>query len=277
MVNKASVSSFLPSISIVIPSLNSGAFIEETIQSLVNQKYPHLEIIVYDGNSTDATISILRKWEHAITWVSESDKGQSEAINKGLVRSHGEILGYLNADDFLLPGSLYKIGLTFAQTSKSIWWITGQCQIFNAKGQRIRLLIEKYKNFFLRYFPNINFLYLTNFISQPATFWKRSVWEKIGGLDETFHYAMDYDYWIRIWKRFGRPHIIHQPLAGFRVHPTSKTSLQGHQKAYVEEEEMILQSHDVSFTIRILHRIHRLGMTLVYRTINEHKIALLQR
>ncbi|PWH14705.1 MAG: glycosyltransferase [Anaerolineae bacterium] len=268
MVNKTSVSFSLPPISVIIPSLNQGAFIEYTIRSLLDQNYPNLEIIVCDGMSTDTTISILRKWQNYIKWVSERDSGQSEAINKGLKWSKGEILAYLNADDCLLPGSLSRIALAFEKNQQAMW-LTGQCQIINTHGRRIRFLIEQYKNFFLRYLPYIKALYITNYISQPATFWKRSAWERVGDFNPTLRYVMDYDYWIRLWQEFGPPLIIHQPLASFRIHETSKTTSEGHAMSYVKEEESILQKHRAPRLFYNLHRVHRLAMTHIYHWMNS--------
>ena len=107
-------------ISIIIPSLNQGIFIEKTITSLLEQNYPNLEIIVMDGGSTDSTISILKKYEPDVQWISEKDNGQSHAINKGIGICSGEIIGFLNSDDYLLPGSLNAIAENFED--ESVLW-----------------------------------------------------------------------------------------------------------------------------------------------------------
>lgn len=268
MVNKED--SALPFVSIIVPSLNQGVFIEQTLHSLVEQGYPRLEIIVCDGLSTDNTIDTLERWSNHITWISERDSGQSEAINKGLRKAQGEILGFLNADDFLLPGALYSIGRAFLQNPETVW-VSGQCHIVDSHGRRIRGGIEKYKNFFLKHSLSLNALYVTNFISQPATFWHRLVWEKVGGFDPLLRYVMDYDYWIRIWKTFGPPRIIHHPLAAFRVHPKSKTTSEGHSLRYEQEEESVLRRHHVPQVWKLLHRVHRLGMTVSYRWMNTRQ------
>ena len=116
-----------PKISIVIPSLNQGRFIGQTIQSLLDQGYPHLEILVMDGGSTDNTLEILKSFSGQITWFSEKDQGQSHAINKGLRQSTGDICGYLNSDDVLLPGALQSIIAAFK--SEDSLWVTGDYQV----------------------------------------------------------------------------------------------------------------------------------------------------
>src|SRR5688500_4533124 len=117
-----------PKISIITPSLNQGDFIEQTILSVLSQDYPNLEYLVVDGGSSDATLGVLAKYAGKVTWISEADKGQTDAINKGLRRATGSIVGYLNADDLLLPGTLNKIGEVFSDHPQARW-ATGTCRI----------------------------------------------------------------------------------------------------------------------------------------------------
>ena len=114
----------LPKITVITPSYNSGRFIEQTICSVLNQKYPKLEYLVIDGGSTDETISILQKYSNSLTWISEKDRGQSHAINKGIEYSTGEVIAYLNADDIYEPGALVNIGNYFFQHHQA-YWVTG--------------------------------------------------------------------------------------------------------------------------------------------------------
>src|SRR6266702_4780094 len=148
----------------------------------------------------------------------------------------GEIVAYLNADDILLPGSLYLIADRFSQPA-TVQWLTGQCRIIDEDGKNIRSVVSTYKNLLL-YSRSYKALLVTNYISQPATFWRKSLLEKCGWFDENLHYVMDYEYWLRIWKT-APPLILHKDLAGFRIQNNSKTTSAGHLKKYIEEEERI--------------------------------------
>lgn len=260
MINK------LPLISIVTPSLNQGAFIEDMIQSVLSQCYPRLEFLIYDGGSEDETIDILKKYDSFVYWNSQKDNGQVDAINHGLKESKGEILAYLNADDILLPGSLERVGHAFANRPKMLW-LTGRCDILNESGMKVRNIVTHYKNMFL-FFHSYHALLVTNFISQPATFWRREALYVAGYLDDRLNYVMDYEYWLRLW-RVAPPYILHKSLAGFRVHSRSKTTSAGHLEAYIHEEENIISQYTSSSFWLLLHNIHRWVMTTLYARINS--------
>lgn len=204
-----------PLVTIVTPSYNQGRFIEETILSVLNQDYPNIEYIVMDGGSTDNTYDILKKYSGRITWFSEKDKGQTDAINKGLRLAKGEILAYLNSDDTYLPGAVTRAVqyLTFENPDSP--FVYGEGYHITAEGT----IIERYPT------EPFNFQHLaeTCFICQPTTFWKRDVIEKIGLFDEELHYAMDYDYWIRIAKHYGTLGYISDYLANSRLYQETKT------------------------------------------------------
>ncbi|HEX6270527.1 MAG TPA: glycosyltransferase family 2 protein, partial [Anaerolineales bacterium] len=233
----------LPSITIVTPSLNQGGFIEEAIQSVLSQDYPHLEYIIADGGSTDHTIHLLEKYSKRIIWFSEKDKGQTNAINRALQMATGEVVGYLNADDLLLPGSLLLVGKSFARYPV-VQWLTGQCKIVDETGKDIRSIISFYKNLLL-YSHSYHMLFVTNYISQPTTFWRRGLLDRCGLLDESLHYVMDYEYWLRLWKTTP-PLILHKSLAAFRIQRNSKTTSSGHLDRYIEEERRIISQHTQS-------------------------------
>jgi glycosyltransferase involved in cell wall biosynthesis len=209
-----------PKISIITPSYNQGAFIEETIQSVLSQGYPNLEYIVVDGGSTDNTLAVLRAYQDTLTWISEPDQGQTDAINKGLKMASGEVLAYLNSDDLYLPGALHKVGAFFAENAHADW-LTGYCRNVDGDGRTIRRFIRGYKNFWLSRHTYSSLLVI-NYIAQPATFWRRRVTDEIGPLNADLYYTMEYEYWLRIGAQHGL-HVIKEDLAAFRLHEGSKS------------------------------------------------------
>src|SRR5688572_17237201 len=167
----------LPKISIVTPSFNQGQYIEETILSIVNQNYPNLEYIIIDGGSTDNTVEIIKKYEkHLAYWVSEKDKGQSEAINKGFRKATGDIVCWINSDDFFMPGSLLKVGERFAKDN-SLDLLNGHC-----------LLIDEHSNILSNHFILKQKKWYAErgiyYVSQPSMFWKRKILDEVGLLRE---------------------------------------------------------------------------------------------
>ena len=210
----------LPTISIITPSLNQGQFIEKAITSVIEQNYPNLEYLVIDGGSEDSTLSILKKYKNKIKYLSEKDKGQSDALNKGLSHTSGEIIGYLNSDDYLVPNCLLTVGKYFMD-NKEAYWLTGKCHIVDAKDQEVRQAITLYKNSLLKYACSRTLFYIVQFISQPATFWSRKVIKEVGNFDEKLYYNMDYDFWLRVWQKH-KLYFIDQYLASYRIHAVSK-------------------------------------------------------
>jgi glycosyltransferase involved in cell wall biosynthesis len=259
-------SSPYPKISIVTPSLNQGEFLEQTIQSVLSQDYPNLEYLVMDGGSSDKTLDILRSCSGQVKWVSEKDKGQADAINKGLHMISGEIVAYLNADDLLLSGSLEKVARAFSANPKTMW-VTGRCCIITETGQETRKPITAYKNLWLR-IHHPSFLFITDYISQPATFWRGSLLNEFGYLDESLHYALDYEFFLRLNRKFPLV-ILPDYLAAFRVHSQSKNANAFHKNVYVDEDRIAVYRHTGSKTLRALHNIHRWLMTTVYAVMNR--------
>lgn len=255
-----------PKISIVTPSLDQGEFIEETILSVLSQDYPYLEYLVMDGGSRDGTLKVLEKYSGRIKWISEPDKGQTNAINKGLRLTDGAIVGYLNADDALLPGSLWKVADVFVRHPGAMWAV-GRCRIVDGKNNEIRKPITKYKNLLLKLggFP---LLVMTNYISQPSTFWRRDALETVGFLDESLHYVMDYDYWLKLYSQYS-PIFIPDYLSSFKIHPSSKTTSTGHRNVYIDEEKRVIRRYTNSRWLLLLHDLHRLFMTGTYSIVNR--------
>jgi cellulose synthase/poly-beta-1,6-N-acetylglucosamine synthase-like glycosyltransferase len=256
----------LPRVSIITPSFNQGPFIEETIRSVLSQGYPNLEYIVMDGGSTDETISILKKYEDSLIWVSQKDEGQSHALNKGFRMASGAILGFLNSDDIYEPGALNTVGKYFFRHPHHAW-ITGRCKIIDRSGKEIRRLITLYKNAWL-ILPSPALLQVINFLSQPSTFWRREVYQEVGGLDVTLSYAMEYDFWLRASRKFAF-HSLPINLARFRVHAQSKSGSSAH--AQFDAELTIARRYVRSPLLLGMHRLHCALATEIYKKLLAHE------
>ena len=206
-------------ISVVTPSYNQGQFIEETIRSVLLQGYPNLEFIIIDGGSTDNTLEIIRKYEPWLAyWVSEPDRGQSHAINKGIDKATGEIVFWLNSDDLVLPGAFVRVAELFS-IHPDISIITGQAQIINENGE----MVGKLKSYFTSWEELIT--NPGNSIRQISTFFRRSLFDLYGLLDEGLFIAMDTDLLSRFTK-YHSPLLLSDELSAFRVQPNAKTANQ---------------------------------------------------
>ncbi|NQU87011.1 MAG: glycosyltransferase [Mariniphaga sp.] len=185
-----------PKISIVTPSFNQSEYIEETILSVINQNYPNLEYIIIDGGSTDRSIDIIKKYEkHIHYWISEKDNGMYEAINKGFRKSTGEVLCWINSDDIFFENSLFKVAEIFSQLNY-VDWITGRCGYIDKEGNKTRVSRKKlYNQELLKSgFYKSPYSYLVN---QNVVFWRRELWEKVGGVNEDLKCASDFVLWTK--------------------------------------------------------------------------------
>ena len=255
----------LPKISVITPTLNQASYIEQTIQSVLTQDYPNLEYIILDGGSTDGTQQILAKYDKYLMWKSEPDAGQIDAINKGLRNASGEIVAYLNSDDLYAPGSLLKVGNFFQQNPEASI-LTGKCQNINQQGKDTRSIITAYKNFWLSLKCD-NLLHIVNYVSQPATFWQKSLLSEIGYFNPAFRFAMDYDFWLRVIKHH-RFVYLDEYLAKYRIYPTSITG--SNSKNQFLEEYEISAIHS-PFLFKNLHRLHAFLSLWSYRLIFNRK------
>ena len=221
-----------PLVSIITPSFNQARYIEATIQSVLTQDYPNIEYIIVDGGSTDGTVAIIKKYAlesgsllpnnqqqavgfHKINaWVSEQDKGQTDAINKGFARAQGQILAWLNSDDTYEPGAV-SAAVRYLQAHPDVGMVYGDCNFINEDGRVIgkfgsaqtdhRLLRQGYVH-----------------IPQQTMFFRADLWKQVGPLDPSFYFAMDYDLWTRLAARSALKYVP-QTWANFRLHTTGKT------------------------------------------------------
>lgn len=202
-------------VSIITPSFNQAPYLEETIQSVLGQSYPNIEYFIIDGGSTDGSVSIIKKYESKLKgWISEKDKGQTDAINKGFAMANGEILGWINSDDTLLPNAVeeavafLKGNLQTALVYGDTNYIDGQSRIIG----RFPAAQTSYSKLRRGYVH----------IPQQASFFRKDFWDAVGPLDPDFYFAMDYDLWVRIARRAPIQYI-QRIWANFRLHEDAKT------------------------------------------------------
>ena len=230
-----------PRISVIIPTLNQGSFLDDTLRSVLNQHYPNLELIVIDGGSTDETSGIIERYKSQISHCeSEPDRGQSHAINKGLARVTGAVWCYLNSDDLLCPGSLKRVGETFRDSA--IEWAGGISTIFDAESERGTVTPQEAastKEILTPWSRSVQYV----FPCSNVCFMRRSIYERLGGFDESYHYSMDMDYYTRAFFAGIKLHRIPEVLGRWRWHDESKTVRDGSAYRFLEEELRIAASY----------------------------------
>lgn len=254
--------SSLPKISIVIPSLNKVEYIEETLESVFSQDYPNLEVIVQDGGSTDGTLEIIKKYAKRypkiLKWQSKKDKGQTDAINKGLKKAKGEILGFLNADDVYEKEALSLVGECFAKNPQASW-VGGKGRLINHKGEESLRLISYYKNILLGANSYVMLL-VTNYLMQPSVFFRKEIYQQLGPIVGTERFVMEYDFWLRIAQR-EMPHEIEDVLSAFRITQGSKSI--NLTREILKIDYRIVATYTKNPLILFLHALHNLGRLVI--------------
>ena len=223
-----------PKISVVTPNYNYCCYLEETIRSVLLQSYPNLEYIIIDGGSNDGSLEIVRKYERWLTWESKPDSGSSDAINKGLRLATGEILAFLNSDDYYQPGTLAQIACEI-DAARDRYVVMGDTNEVNAQGKLLRLWQARTPSF-----NSLLFQYrlcriggIVVMPNQPSVFWHRHVQEKVGYFREDLEYGFDYEYWLRMLANGFKFHNLHEVYSNYRFHQQSR-SYQGWKGFYPE-------------------------------------------
>ncbi len=206
----------LPLVTIVTPSFNQARFLPATMESVLNQTYPKIEYIVIDGGSKDGSVELIEKNADRLAyWVSEPDKGQTEAINKGFVRANGEILAWLNSDDTYEPDAVAQAVEKLVQ-NPDIGLVYGEANFINEHGQQIGRFPAAQTDY-----ERLRRGYVH--IPQQAAFWRADLWRQVGPLDESLYFAMDYDLWLRLANISQIQYYPNRVWANFRLHGDSKT------------------------------------------------------
>jgi glycosyltransferase involved in cell wall biosynthesis len=247
--------SSLPKISITTPSYNQAQYLEATIRSVLDQNYPNLEYIIIDGGSTDGSAEIIKRYASRLAyWVSEPDRGQPHAINKGLQLATGDWVGWQNSDDIYYAGALMKVAKA-AMQSPSPELIIGDINLIDERGQVIRDV---------RYVrPTYQSLLAEGMVlTNQAAFWRRELHARLGYLDESLHYGFDYDWFLRILAETDRSVHIPKIIGALRYHSETKTSK--FQERFLEEYRQILHGRSLPHWKKTAYRIRRMFLMARY-------------
>ncbi|MBP3957442.1 glycosyltransferase [Gemmata sp. G18] len=224
-----------PVISIATPSYNQGDFLEGTMRSVLDQEYPELQYVVQDGGSTDSTVDVLARYRSRLHHCEmQKDRGQSHAINLGLAHTDGAIMAYLNSDDILLPGALHAVAKYF-EDHPDVDVVYGHRVLINQQGDEIgRWVLPPHDTDVLKW---------ADYVPQETMFWRRRIWDKVGGIDESFRFAMDWDLIARFVDAGAKFYRMPRFLGAFRIHDASKTMT-------------VVNTHGQEEMTRLRRRIH---------------------
>jgi glycosyltransferase involved in cell wall biosynthesis len=246
-------------LSIVTPSYNTGKYLAAAVRSVLEQDWPGVDYAVIDGGSTDNSLDVLRSFGPRVQWVSEKDKGQSDAINKGFTRAKGDVLSWLNSDDTYAPGA-FRSAMEYLQANPDVGLVYGDANFIDAQGNLIGrcVHVEPYSRHRLFHYSDI--------IVQPAAFFRRSVFEKVGGVDTSLNWAMDYDLWLKIADA-SRVAYLPKVMANFRWLAGNKTATGGWGR--LDEIDRVLARHNLGTPAYV--KLERVNMH-----VQEAKHALVQ-
>ena len=211
----------LPAVAIVTPSYNTGAHVGAAVRSVLDQDHPGVDYVVMDGGSTDGTVEVLKSFGPRLRWVSQRDRGQADAINRGFARTRGEILGWLNSDDTYAPGAL-RAAAVYLDAHPDVAMVYGDAEFIDAAGARIGACAHVEPVFSRR-----RLLHYSDFVVQPAAFFRRAAFEAVGGLDASLNWAMDYDLWLKFAANGFKVAYLPRVLANYRWLGGSKSAAGG--------------------------------------------------
>lgn len=223
----------LPTVGLVTPSYNTARFIGAAVQSVLDQAGVAIDHLVMDGGSNDGTVDVLRSFGGRVKWVSQPDRGQADAINRGFAQVKGDVLGWLNSDDAYAPNAV-ATAAAFLRDNPGVALVYGDAAFIDAAGNPIGPCVH------VEEFSRRRLLHYSDFIVQPAAFWRRSAFEAVGGLDPSLNWAMDYDLWLKIAKRFKIAYLP-KTLAHYRWLGDAKTASGGWGR--LEEVERVALRH----------------------------------
>lgn len=249
-----------PRISIVTPSYNQGQFIEETIRSVLLQGYPNLEYIIIDGGSTDGSVEIIKKYEPWLSyWVSEKDRGQTHAINKGIGHCTGSIFGFINSDDIYYPGAFDDVArICYEKDSMGKFWICGQANLVDENSTLIKARENRFGNDALDWYFHRLKEHGTSIV-QPSSFWSLKLFEKIGFFDEDFNFSFDYEFFVRLYANGINWITTDHIYSAFRIHETSKTK--SNSTFFIEEDYRLAKKYLKTCNTKVYKRwLSRMGL-----------------
>jgi glycosyltransferase involved in cell wall biosynthesis len=225
-----------PRLSIITPSYNQGAFIERTIRSVLDQGYENLEYLVADGGSTDESVDVIRRYTDRIAWwVSERDKGQTDALNKALRRATGEYVAYVNSDDWFLPGAFDAAVDALERTSAR--WVVGACRYDGDAGRTV----DVWRPTLPTIIPRWRWVHDPWGTPQPSSFWRRDLFEELGPFREDLHYVFDTEHGLRLIFAGYLPELIDRELAVRDLHEEAKSA--ANEEAWAEERRRLVEMY----------------------------------
>ncbi|OGM81165.1 hypothetical protein A2393_02380 [Candidatus Woesebacteria bacterium RIFOXYB1_FULL_41_13] len=251
-----------PIISVVIPSFNKAKYIGKTLDSIIKQEYPNLEVIIMDGGSTDGTLKVIEKYAHKypefIKYQSKNDKGQMDAVNKGFNKAKGKILTYINADDIYKAGAFAEIEKMYRLNIDALWF-AGRGMVIDGKGDRIAVWPNRYKNLLLA-INSYPLLLIVNYLMQPSVFITRTAWKRFGPFVGTKKFITEYELWLKI-AEVRMPIVTNKYLSSFRIEPSTITKK--FTRLLLQEDEKIVKRYTSSNLIIFLHNLHNIGRLVV--------------